>query len=753
MDRMREEYVRQNSTASSTGTGTPSGSTSPSLHRHTRSATAGLGNVKRSQQTKAAAAKLARVMAHQQPGDSDDEEDDLDLYDYNPGSASSGLGLVGNRPARSRSPLMSARTSIDQVGTGRSGLGMRPSHSAGSVEQQQTSSRYSSSGRSSHSSSIGKLPSALSVPVDNSFQSNNSAEPLVSPYARSTASPAVGRSSSPYFISGNRSSQSANSAEPLASPYSRPTASPALGRSLSPYSVSGNRSSQSTNTAEPIASPYARPSSPASREQVHTSASMTNLRSFRSNSMEQPLSARGNTVGRPSAVLKPISMVPSAVPVTLKTGSSGAAAETQPDFRKEKKLSVEFGTFKYKDTGIEPTASSALQDELDMLQEENESLLEKLRLAEERCEEAEVRARQLEKQIANLGDGVSLEARLLSRKEAALQQREEALKAATQNYGGKGGEVAALRMEAETAKDEAASAFEQLNEITDEFRSLRTMTRRLILTREEMEEVVLKRCWLARYWSLCVRHGIHAEIASARYEYWSAFAPLPVEVVLAAAQRAKQEGCGKIPSTYVTLSYIEHSSCYLEFLSINDIPYFTRHSAVISDAEERENVHLKAELSGEGNVENMLIVDKGLKELTCLKVEEALVIAMAQKRRAASSTSTVTDELRLPIEGKNYLEGFELTEEEQEDVTFKQAWLAYFWRRVKNHGLEPDIAEERLQYWIDRMTRLPISNDAVDAERGLMELKKLAIEIKLWEVSRLSIDPDSAQKTLLEIDK
>ncbi|CBI34286.3 unnamed protein product, partial [Vitis vinifera] len=50
-----------------------------------------------------------------------------------------------------------------------------------------------------------------------------------------------------------------------------------------------------------------------------------------------------------------------------------------------------------------------------MVQEENESLLEKLRLAEERCEEAEARARQLEKQVATLGEGVSLEARLLSR--------------------------------------------------------------------------------------------------------------------------------------------------------------------------------------------------------------------------------------------------------------------------------------------------------------------------------------------------
>lgn len=35
--------------------------------------------------------------------------------------------------------------------------------------------------------------------------------------------------------------------------------------------------------------------------------------------------------------------------------------------------------------------------------------------------------------------------------------------------------------------------------------------------------------------------GIHAEVAGLKYEYWSSFAPLPVEVVLAAGQRAKEE--------------------------------------------------------------------------------------------------------------------------------------------------------------------------------------------------------------------
>lgn len=59
--------------------------------------------------------------------------------------------------------------------------------------------------------------------------------------------------------------------------------------------------------------------------------------------------------------------------------------------------------------------------------------------------------------------------------------------------------------------------------------------------------------------------GIHEEIAGARYEYWSSFAPLPVDVVLAAGKRAKEEigkngwslfflfGCVKVIRDFTTL--------------------------------------------------------------------------------------------------------------------------------------------------------------------------------------------------------
>lgn len=348
--------------------------------------------------------------------------------------------------------------------------------------------------------------------------------------------------------------------------------------------------------------------------------------------------------------------------------------------------------------------ASALQDQLDMLEEENYNLLEKLQLAEERCKEAEARSRELEKQVANLGEGVSLEARHLSRKEAALRQREEAMKAAMRTKDDKDEELTALRQEVQSAKDETANTVDQLQDAELEVKALRSMTHRMILTQEEMEEVVLKRCWLARYWALAVRHGIYPEIAAAKHEYWSSFAPLPLEVVSSAGQKTKDDSW----------------------------------STGYDDTDRRNQLDRDiSDITAEGNIENMLAVEKGLRELASLKVEDAVMLVLAQHRRPNLLRQSASD-LRSPGDPK--WDEFELSQEEAEDVLFKQSWLTYFWRRAKTHGIEEDIAEEHLRFWIGRMGQPPTSHDVVDVERGLIELRKLGIEQQLWEACRMEFD-------------
>ncbi|KAL2347094.1 hypothetical protein Fmac_001094 [Flemingia macrophylla] len=422
------------------------------------------------------------------------------------------------------------------------------------------------------------------------------------------------------------------------------------------------------------------------------------------NFVEHTQSVRSTSAGRPAVSVRSAAVVPPNKS-TIRTPMAIPPIDPPSNRNRDKRFQpdVSIRPLNSKDTGDQREAS-ALRDELDMLQEENENILEKLRQAEEKRQEVEARARELEKQVASLGEGVSLEAKLLSRKEAALRQREAALKAAQQTQSGRDEDITALRVEIQNLKDDAAAALEQQQEAEAESKALRTMTQRMILTQEEMEEVVLKRCWLARYWGLAVKNGICADIAQSKHEHWSSLAPLPFELVISAGQKAKEESWNKSADG-------------------------SDRSKVVRDLND---------LAGEGNIESMLSVEMGLRELASLKVEDAVALALAQHRRPNSVRQSILDS---KSHGDvKYSEAFELSEEEAEDVLFKEAWLTYFWRRALFHGVEEDIAEERLQYWIARSGQSPTSHDAVDVERGLLELKKLSIEQQLWEASRKGID-------------
>ncbi|KAH1195967.1 Coiled-coil domain-containing protein SCD2 [Glycine max] len=650
MDR-RRMYDRQNSSS-----GTPSSPVnviSP-LHRHARAGSTGsaMTNVRRAQNnaTKAAAQRLAQVMS--QTDDDDEDEDDVPL-DYSAIAGGGGIGLGGGRPMPTRSPI--AVRSVQDAASARSRSPMViPFLSAFELSDQDHSAALFES----------LFPTFPVVSIsqfalfknnlhlrDHSVRSVQEQPP--SARSRSPASVRIDQEQ-PRSVRGMSSVRSSASSNALAE--QPPPRTPTLMNNAEQQPPSA-RSTPANRTLE---------LSPSARTTIIT----------RSANNDQPPSAR-STSGRPSGLSKVVPMVPPSVPITLRPASSVGVPPSEPllDIRKDKRLSLDLGSMKVRENANQqqrPT-SHELEDELDMLQEENDNLVDKLRLAEEKYEEAESRVRQLEQQVATLGEGA-------------------ALRNASKNHGGF---QAALQADAETAREETESAFEKL----------RLMTQRMILTPEEMEEVVLKRCWLARYWGLCVRHGIHADIAEAKYKYWSMLAPNPIEVVLAAAEKAKEE---------------------------TDL-----------DVEDTEGQRDLKELSGEGNIENMLFVEQGLRQLASLKVEEALVVALAQHRRP---NMLKADDLKLPIEGQ--CDAFELSQEEAEDVSFKQAWLAYIWRRAKRHEIEPDIANERLQHWINHNSMTPTSQDAVDVERGLAEIKRLDIEAQLWDESRRELEEEIGNSSI-----
>ncbi|XP_044964646.1 coiled-coil domain-containing protein SCD2-like isoform X3 [Hordeum vulgare subsp. vulgare] len=274
---------------------------------------------------------------------------------------------------------------------------------------------------------------------------------------------------------------------------------------------------------------------------------------------------------------KSVPMIPSIKqsnrPATSGTGSESSVSVPN---RREQRRSVDFGS-----SMRGRRSSSSLNDEINTLQVENDSMYDKFE--DDRYDEADIR------QAAVMGDAIEPEVNLFSRKAAALEQRRASMRIASRRGNSAScDEITALRSEAKVAGEMAASVSRRVG-IGSELRSLHATSNRITLSQEEMEEVVLKRCWLARYWKLSVRLGIHSDIAEQKLEHWSSVAPLALEVVLSIGQKARDG----------TLS------------ADNDVN----------------------DTAGDGNIESMLLVEKGLRELASLKVEDAIMLALAEHRR------------------------------------------------------------------------------------------------------------------------
>ncbi|BBN19083.1 hypothetical protein MPTK1_8g07740 [Marchantia polymorpha subsp. ruderalis] len=208
------------------------------------------------------------------------------------------------------------------------------------------------------------------------------------------------------------------------------------------------------------------------------------------------------------------------------------------------------------------------------------------------------------------------------------------------------------------------------------------------LDQPEAEELLLKRCWLSRYWGLAARLGVYADIAHGKHSLWASLAPSPFEFVVAAAEKALEA------------------------------PALATSRELRPSTSKRPHRHLKTMgeiIASEEDAGSMLAVDKALREMAMLRVEEAVLLAMTDHRHPAM--------MRVG-----------LSVDEAEDVQFKQAWLLYFWSRAKWLGLERDLADERVLYWTQRRHQPPTFRDTVDVEKGLLELQKLGLDKQqLWE--------------------
>ncbi|KAG8084697.1 hypothetical protein GUJ93_ZPchr0010g7546 [Zizania palustris] len=300
---------------------------------------------------------------------------------------------------------------------------------------------------------------------------------------------------------------------------------------------------------------------------------------------------------------KAVPMIPS-IKQQSRPATSGAGSESPVVNRREQRRSVDLGS-----SMRGRRTSSSLHDEINTLQVENETMYEKFNLAEERSEDGDVKSMHM---AAVIGDAIEPEANLISRKDAALEQRKDALRIASRKSNSAScDEIATLRSEAKVVNSVASSVSQHVKSAGSDLRSFQGAANRMILSQEEMEEVVLKRCWLARYWKLSVRLGIHSDIAEEKQEYWSSFAPLALEVVLSIGQKARD---GKLSDN----ADMEIKSKMSDASHLNDMP-------------------------GDGNIESMLLVERGLRELASLKVEDAIMLALAEHRRIKPLSGPLID--------------------------------------------------------------------------------------------------------------
>ncbi|PHT68369.1 Coiled-coil domain-containing protein SCD2 [Capsicum annuum] len=460
------------------------------------------------------------------------------------------------------------------------------------------------------------------------------------------------------------------------------------------------------------------------------------------NFVEESLSLHSTSAGRLTVPSRPPPSIPSSRQ-PVKTPSPITPIDPPTNKLRKKRFCPDLRQVSLKYTG-DRRAASALHDELDMLQEENENILGKLRVAETSYEGAEARVKELEKQVEDdnvdnrhfidetrggvndklevwrqtleskgfrvsrskteyveckfydvrrenevvvklesqerrgmdapvrrcerlaldgfrrgrgrpkkyWGEVIRRDMEQLQLTEDMTLDRKAALKDAKQAKNGIDVELASLRSNVQKAKDDAAAAVDQLQGTESEVKALRSMTQRMILTPNEMEDVVLKRCWLARYWGLAAQFAICPDIAASKHEYWSSFAPLPFELVISAGQKAKEE---------------------------------------YDDNPEREKlVQDLNDFTGEGNIESMLSVEMGLNELVSLKVEDAIVLALAQQRRPNSARTSISD-IKSPSDPK-YMEAFD-DELKGEDIEDEEEDLVRFSVEEKTWETDPKIKE------------------------------------------------------------
>ena len=136
-------------------------------------------------------------------------------------------------------------------------------------------------------------------------------------------------------------------------------------------------------------------------------------------------------------------------------------------------------------------------------------------------------------------------------------------------------------------------------------------------------------------------------------------------------------------------------------------------------------------------------VEIGLRVMRDARVEEAVLVALADRRRALAER-TCGDAGSSSVSGASGPVGrsgdwITLSEAEESEVAYRRAWLAFLWWRARGARVEPGVCEGRCEEWFRRVAgttpTFDAAREALEVEEGLRELRELGVEAQLWRRS------------------
>jgi hypothetical protein len=240
------------------------------------------------------------------------------------------------------------------------------------------------------------------------------------------------------------------------------------------------------------------------------------------------------------------------------------------------------------------------------------------------------------------------------------------------------------------------------------------------LSRGARCDAALKAAWLARYWRLAFRLGVAPESSWREAELWSRRAPDggddALRRVVDAAAAAAEGGFVAVPA--FLRADVGGAADFASGFEPNPAePRGAWTPTTLADAIE---------------------VEVALRTMTAMRVEEAVLVALADRRRALADrrvdSGTAADAAGADDEW------IRLSPAEEAEVAHRRAWLCYAWFRARAAGVEPGLAQARCELWFPRATgrqaTFEAAREALEVEEGLREIRELGVEYQLWRRRR-----------------